>query len=825
MKTTNTLAALLLLVLPVVGQDEPEEQPDNDALCRAICRAQDLGKLTPLEAVAKLAGSNESVARTVAAIVRHQWAELSQDFFTYLTANPKAAYRFLEELARAPRPAAEQWVREQSVARPNRSLNHRLLAFAALGKPLGKPEALVLLEALRNKQVDDGAYFAAPLLPKKVADGMLGRLHQGLMQGDITVADAGPLLDRLSARGIKSLIGLAVSLPQATARGLMRYVFEVRPKLVQERVAAALDGRVPLDPLLLGFASKLLTSQERIDRVVAVLRDGESIEERGIAFEVLLLAQAIDETVLELAIDDESVIELSRIIIMASTKLPASYVVDWLVHSPDVALAMSRALVLRPQLEEVVQKQLLDILDGLGAADSHTPLYAVTALVQGGNAQSLKVVWPLVINSVAWRDLLNRLGRRTEPFVYEIILTELQSEANQKAPDSDAAEMLRQCKLDVLRLLLVSQGDRRELDTLVKNAPNRDSNFVRKCRQYATKLSDVQVQSLFDAALVAGDPDVASELLEWVVAVQPDAIGERLWLLWSQPPEVEAVEELLEVAMRLLVTGQKREPLLAQLRDAMAKGALPDKLSSLPYEALNSMAEPLHVSDLTLCAEMVLKMPLEDAEGEQRRIKRWPDGTVGFPLISAIGSRLRTADPVIVEQVFATMVEELQGDPRCSNISRQRLKVFWRSLAFNPELQRLIGHLTSQLWVFHDGDDPVSDGAAIWLQALHSEHEGNFGQAERLYSQAIRELLRLPSSRGEARWLLGDRDTAGGDDPVAQLSASPYRMRLLAAKKAGDQQAITIASNLVREFAGHDRETLATLSSTAVGGTPVESGR
>ena len=832
------LASRAVLALPQQAADPQEPQDnaalqdnaapqDNAALCRAVCQAQDQGKLTWLDAVAKLAGSNESVARTVASIVRHQWQVLPEEFFVGLTANPRAAYRFLEELARAPRPAAAAWVAEQTVARPKRSLNHRLLAFAALGKPLERDQARLVLQALRSK-VDDGVYFASFLMPEKVADGLLGRLHQGLLQGTIAVDQATPVLDRLSKRGTKILLGMAVSLPPATSRGLLRHVYDVRPELVQERVAAALDGQVPLDSMWFEFASKLLTNKERIARIVAVLRDGESQQDRDRAFELLLSAQAIDETSLQLAVDGAPASRLRRIIATAANKLPANYVVDWLQHSPEVSLEMTRALVLRPKLEPEVQRQLLDLLDGFGAADSHTPLHAVTALVQGGDAESLKAIWPLVMGSVAWRDLLNRLGQRTEPFVYERMLSELQAAANQQPPLAER----RQQQLDVLRLLLVSHGDRRELDTLVKNAPKRDATFVRKCRHYATKLRDEHVQSLYAAALVADDPDLAAELLEWVVSVQPDAVGERLWQLWSQPPGGDAVEELLEVAMRLLVTGQKREQLLAQLREAIALGPLPDKLTSLPYEALNSMAEPLHVTDVTLCAEMVLKMPLEDAKGEQRRVRRWPDGTIGFPLIGAIGSRLRTADPVIVEQVFAAMVEELLGDPRCSNISRQRLKVFWRSLAHRPDLQKLIGRLTSQLWIFHSGtvDDPVTDGAAVWLQALQAEHTGDFGKAERLYQQAIRELLRLPSARGEARWLLGDRHTAGGDDPIAALAAAPYRMRLLAAKKAGDAKAITIASHLVREFAGHDRETLATLSGipvsdTPVGGTPVESGR
>lgn len=818
----------LLLAAAVSAQqvevEQPEDAPDNDALCRAICERQDQGKLTPAYAVERLAAANEPVARTVAAIVRHEWEELPQEFFDGLSQHPKAAYRFLEELARAPRPAAEQWALGQSEERSKRSHDHRLLALAAVGKPLDKAQAQLVLEALKNEPAGDGIYFASFLLTPKVADGLLGRLHQGFLQDQLKVQDAGPVLDRLSARGTKSLLGLAVTLPKETARGLLRRVYDNRPELVQDRVAAALDGRIPLDPSWLEFANKLLTSKERIARVMDVLRDSDSLEDRDRAFEVLLAAKAVDEAFLKLATDGASQSRIRRIIASAANHLPVSYVIDFLQHSPEVSVEMARALARRPQIEADIQRELLDILDGLDGADSHTPLYAVTALVQGGDAAALKKVWPLVIDNAGWRDQLNRLGRREEPFVYELLLTALDAASKREPLADEGRESVRQSKLDTLRLLLVARGDRRELSTLVANAPKRDFSFVRKCRHYASKLTDEQVQSLFDAALASDDPEVASELLEWIVQAQPEAVAERLWQLWTNPPESDSIEELLEIAMRLLVTGQKREPLLEQLREAIGKGPLPDQLYSLPYEALNSMAEPLHVTDVTLCAEMVLKMPLEDAKGEQRRIRRWPDGTVGFPLIAAIGSRLRKADPLVVEQVFGTLVEELRGDPRAANISRQRLKVFWRSLSFRQDLQRLIGRLTSRLWLFQDAEGPVADGAAVWLQALDAEHVGDYPKAERLYRQAIRELVRLPESRGEARWLLGDRYTAGGEDPIAALAAAPHRMRLLAAKENGDEQAMAAASVLVREFAGHDRETLATLKSITGGQSP-ESGK
>jgi hypothetical protein len=174
----------------------------------------------------------------------------------------------------------------------------------------------------------------------------------------------------------------------------------------------------------------------------------------------------------------------------------------------------------------------------------------------------------------------------------------------------------------------------------------------------------------------------------------------------------------------------------------------------------------------------------------------------------------------VVEQVFVAMVDELIDDPRRVHISPQRLKVFWRSLSFRPELQRLLGRITSRLWTQSDGQPEITSGAAVWLQALQAEHEQRYGAAEKLYQQAGRELLRLPSMRGEARWVLGDRDPMHGDDPLAALSAAPYRMALLEARQLAVAAAVSSASLLVREFAGHDRATLATLNPT-----PAESGR
>lgn len=823
-----SIAGGAFLMTFAVAQEASVDELTSEQRCQALCDAQDRGGLTVVQAFSALAGNDEAVARTAAAIVRHEWVALPDELFIALASDARAAKRFLEELVRGPRPAAREWVVRQAAERSKRTYDHRLLALAARGEPLTQREAELLLEAVQAEESGDGFYFAAAHVSEKAADLLLGRMHQLLLAGNASPEQLGPLLDRLSPRGARILIGLAVTLPDATARKLLQRVHDQRPKLVQERAAAVLDGLVPLDSVWLEFANKLLDGperRERIDRVLKLFVDGEVEVDRNRAFEAMLRAGVMDPQLLQAVIASGSDQQIRRTIRSAADKLPADIIVAWLQGSPEVAQAMSMALTRRKVLEPEIQAQLLATLRGLDAAEGFVPLAALTALVRGGDQQALAKIWPLALANRAWSELLHQLGQRQEPFVYQALLAELVA-GSKRQPDPDPAiETRRQSQLDMLRLLLVARGDRRELDTLVANAPKRKAVFVRRCGHYADKLTARHAQSLFDAALACEDEEVAAELLEWVVTAQPQAMSERLWKFWRDPPDVPAVEELCEVAMCLLTTSTRRSALLDEMREAFGKGPLPDRLTSLPYEALNSMTEPLDEGDVQLCADLLLVMPLADAAGEQRRASRWPDGTFGFPLVAAVANRLRKADVALCERVFAAAIEQLVGNPNVSGVSRQRLKVFWRSLAMRPDLQHALGSITAQIWTVVDPRDEVSDGPAIYYQAVRAERLGQFAVAERLYRRAGRELLRLPSRRGEARWLLGDRDTTRGDDPLAALAAAPYVMRLLAARAATsgvafDEAAIANAVELIREFAGRDLHTLETLTAT-----PKESGR
>lgn len=781
------------------------------AAAAAIAAKADRGDLTVALALEVLGSAQEGDAATVASILRNEWQVLPDALFDGLDLDARAAHRFLEELALAPRPAARRWVSSQALPRRGRSFDHRLLALAARGDPLTRDEAAVLVASLRLERPSNGFYRACAQLTPKLADGLVGRLHALLMQDAVDVASVSPLLDRLSARGTKSLLGLATTLPQPVALQLLRQVVERRPDLAYERIDAALDGQVPLDPAWLAFAAERIDRPERVARVQDVLRESEDVAHRELAFEALLSARVVDAALLQASTDGASTARIRRVIARAADRVPVDYVLRWLRGEPEVAEAMASALRRRSTLSPALQRAALAILGEVEVAAGRAPLYLLQAVARCGDERAVAQVWPLIVGSPAWRDLLDQVGRRDEPFVQRLLDRELNRALGLDDGDPTRSEQGEQ--LDTLRTHLAARGDRAVLAALVANAPSRSASFLRKCRERVPAVSPEQAAALVTAAFAGEDPESASALLEWAASSQPANTEAALWEFWQDPPaDNPLVDELCATVARLLLAGTRRDDLLAQLRTALPRGPLDDARAGLPYEALNSMRDPLSPADLRLCAEMLLLAPIGDPAAEQQQVQRWPDGSFGFPLVQALAARLCTADEVAASAAFAAVVAELDGEPDRLPISRQRLQVFWRALSKRPSLQLALGRVTSRLWSATAAHAAVPEGAALWLQARDAEQRGAFGEAQRRYAAAGRQLLRLPSDRARARWLLGERDPENGVDPVAALAAAPARMRLMAARAAGARAAARAAAAAVVEFAGRDAATRATVS-------------
>lgn len=806
-----TTAARGLLVGWVVVAVAAAQQDDASALrCRELAAAQDAGAFPIAAAVAALADPDEAIARTAAAIVRHEWVELPEALFAALDREPRAAHALLRELAVAPRPAAAAWALQRAAEAVGRSPDERCLALAARGKPLAAGEVELMLRTLVEGQAGDGWQAALAVVPAPLADATLGRVHAALQRGQIDVERAGPWLDRLSPAGVRRLLALVLTLPDEVALPLCVRLHEAAPELVLERVGDALDGPGPVAAVWVGFAGPCLDRPQRIRRIEALLADASvpaATQTRALL--ALLDARVVTEAMLD-QVDGAAAGGLplvEHVLDVAIDRIPASRLCRWL--DGEFAAPTARALARRAVLEPELQRVLVARLREAGVAEGVFGEAAASALVAHGSAESLQQVWPLLRASRNWAAFVDGLGRRREPFVPELLLAELQAPAPDVDPD------VRRAQLDAVALALVACGDRRELQRLVAAAPRAAPGVVRRCSHYARPLAAPFALSLLDAVPMASDADTAAEMVAWAAtAVGDAAVRDRLLGLWrAEAPTLEAAERR-DVALRALAASDHRGELVRDLRTALGKGPIPDDLEPLPYALLASMPTPPAADDLSLCTDLVLLAPRTDAEREAAAAKRWPDGSFGFPLVAAVAERLRAVTPDAAARAFAAASEAALADPRHTAISRSRLLVLWRELAVVPDVQRAVGVATAGLALAVGDPGADTAGPAHWFAMHEAGGRGDFAAARRHAERARGLLLRLPEQRRLARIFLGERDPGAGADPWAALAAMPHVFAHRDALARGDAAAASRSAALVCEFAGHDVSTLATVSTT-----------
>lgn len=775
-----------------------------EARCRQLAELQQEGALDLATAMTALRSDDEALRRTAVAIVRHEWVELPPALFEGLDASAVAARSMLEELAVAPRPAAAAWAARRTLPAPGRSDDERCLALAAQGRPLVAADMDLVLHTLLAGQGDEGYRAAAAITPADVADGLLGRLHGGLLQGQLDVVQVGPLLDRLSDQGCRALLGLAVTLPAAAAATICQRVAERYPDLVRERARAMLDGETPLEALWLAYAGPLLDRPERTERVLQILGD-EQAETRLLqsAFDALLDARIVAEPVMRFATaDGADIARLQRLLDAAVDQVPGPRLVSFLGGDAQRSTATVRALSRRQVLGEDVERALLGLLSGRERIDGVFFEAAAMALVQHGSAAALGQIWPSLRVARRWSDFVDALARRREPFVHELLVTEL---ANTKDTGLDTET---RAALDDVRLALVALGDRRQLAELVAHAKVSSPAFVRRCRHFATSLPAPLAWSLLDDLDRVADDDLAAEMMAWATTSNDPAVHARLLEVWARDTGESRALALQEVALRALVVGPGRDALVAELRQAIAKAPLPGRLDPVGYELAATMPQPLSPADLRLLAELVLLPPLTDPEREIRSRKRWGNGRFGFPMAAAVAQRLRGSDPAPVATAFGEVVGEVLRDSRHTQISRQRLMVLWGNLAVDRAVLTAVGIATAPLVLALPQAPEVGAGPAHWFLLQDAERRGDHAAALAHGKQALGALLRLPEERRTARLFLGERDPGAGRDPWAALAATPHRLARAMATAAGDAAAAAAAATLVREFAGRDVQSL-----------------
>ncbi|MCA3007642.1 MAG: hypothetical protein INH34_04655 [Phycisphaerales bacterium] len=788
------------------------------------------GGLDPATGVAALAAADERVALAAAALVRHRVA-LDDAWFSALDANAPAARRLLDELAIAPRPSADAWLARWA-ARPERSPDDRCRALAGRSGDWSAADRDTFLAALLADPAGDGVAAARRVLPARLADGLVGRLHQELVAGRLPLDEALRVFDRLSPQGVRALLGLALQLPEPACATLLRHVHDQRPELVVERVATAVDDAAnPVDVRWLRYAAPLLATPARIGRVVALLGDAAARDE---AFAALLAARVVAPAVLAFAApaDDAEAarVRIARLLDRAIDAVPAATLRDWLARGDGVGETVALFLPRRRVLDPELARDLFVRLQQAGTVDGRFCRPAALAVVGGGDEGVVRALWPLVRTTAEDAPFVEALvGRRpAAPFARLL----LRSDAEQAVVGLTPAER------DERRWRALhgaaALGDVAAVPQLVAVARSLPADIVRRCAALPGPLPAGQAHALLDAVGVpryapAGDEGVwgtvgapeapaadlgsALELLAWAARGGDDAtVAARLLAFWRDPSPTEALRDLQPEVAPAVLRGPFGAPLRDELRARLAAGPLDAAAEALAFAVVESLAEPLDAAALALCAEIVFAMPRADRAGEAARAARWPDGRGGFALVGAVAQRLRGAAPDAVAAAFGAAVQAACADPAGAAATAARARALLVATGRAPAVRAaLLPAIAPWLRTIAVDQGVWPLLVAAWARTTAALDRGDPGGARFDLGLALRLLHEPIGDPDLRRDLLGERDPGADVDPHAALACLPHRVAYMDARAADDAAAMALARASWREFAGRDAATIAAL--------------
>lgn len=760
----------------------------------ALFLLHDRSALRPSDLAAALDDDDETLARAAAALVRWELVAVPEALLAELVQRVAARERLLELLAESPRPSLSEWALacHDDPALPGPL---RVLALAAAGRPLDLEQARFALDVLAaDPNAAAGAFGQAMAhLPEAVADGLVGEVHRRCELG-LDPTWLWPLLERLTPLGERQLLGLVATLAPKPQAELAAFLAQRGSAGLRQRVRAALDGEIPLEPYLLPRATELLDRPERTARVAALMADpAQPAAARAYAFAALVGTGAVTRPMVAFAADDDTGARWVELLQGARQPLAAadltaaldfagepppelggSPLQAWVERAGRVQLAALQAMerhgvpaALEPRLLELVARALRD---RIAAAELRAGQAAVRALAVGGGEAAGAALWDLVRREPGLQVLaLESFAAGRRPWVHALLLGEL------ARTDGDRGLRAR------IRALLVELGDRRELKELLAAAPVLEARWLRRARRAMPVLATPQALLLLDALPAAGDGDAAVEMLLWAGGSPDAAVHERIAPLGDHEDP-----ELQEAALRSLMRGPRRTAMLARLDAALAAGPLAAADEVLAYEAIGGLAIPPVAEELRRAARLYLEQPLREGDADLQRARRFPAGTAGFPMAHAIASALRGRVTPEVETAFAAVAEAVAAHPDVWLLARQRLVCLWHAAAPDRELLQALGRATSPLLRAIPDPSDLGYGQAAWFRALRDEAAGRWQSAARNYSAAGSHLLRPGAGSGlAARVLLGDRDPARGRDPFAALAAAPFRCRAAVHLDAG----------------------------------------
>jgi hypothetical protein len=786
------------------------------------------GALDPATACAALAADDEAVAAAAAALVRHRVLALDDAWFAALDADPRAARRLLDELAIAPRPSADAWLLRWA-ARPERTADERCLALAARSGAWTNDDRAVFFAGLLAAPAGDGVAAARRVLPGRVADGLVGRIHQEVAAGRLPFDEALRVFDRATPVGVRQLLGLALQLPGDQGASLLRHVHDQRPELVLERAQAELDdAERTVDPRWLPFVAPLLAEPKRVARVASLLAAGD-VAVRDAAFDALLAARIASPAVLAFvapeADADAARARLPRLLDRTIDTLPESSLRAWLARGDGVGETVARFLPRRRELSGEFAGELVAATLAAGTVDGRYFRPVALAVVGAGDESAVRRIWPLVRPSAELAPFAEALVRRRAPWGIEVLRGE---GAPADGGDDDAQARRRQLAC-VARAEL---GDVTAVPALVARARSLSAEAARRCAQSPTPPSTDDAQALLDAVGVprygdtrsaagaaaaanAAAPSIAAaiELLAWAArAADERSVAARLQAFWRDPQPPAAVADLQAEALPALARGPLAAALRQELRQLLAAGPLDDRGEALAFAVVESLAEPLDGDALALCADLVLEPARRDRFGEAARAERWSDGRGGYLLVGAVALRLRAAPPPAAAAAFARAAAAACADPAGPGATSARARAVLTALARAPEVRDAVGRALGP-WL---AAVPVAQAVwprivASWWASVDAVARGDVPGARQGLGLALR-LLHEPIGRPDLRRdLLGERDPGAGVDPHAALACLPHRIAYLDAMQRGDARAAATAAAAWREFAGRDAATIADL--------------
>lgn len=800
----------------------------TDARIGALNLLASIGQLDPATGIAALAADDERVALAAAALVRHRVRGLDDGWFAALDGNLRAAQRLLDELAVAPRPAADEWVRRWA-RRPGRSVDDRCRALAACSGAWSADDRAAFLAALLADPSADGVAAARRVLPPAVADGLVVRVQQEVVAGRLPLDEALRVHDRLSPLGVRALLGLALQLPDADCARLLRHVHDRQPELVVERVAAALDDAAnPFDGRWLPFAAPLLAAPARAARVEALLADPAV---GAAAFASLLTARVVSPAVLAYATPaddaDAARFRIAQLLDRAIDAVPSATLREWLARGDGVGETVALFLPRRRELGPELARDLVARLQAAGTVDGRFFRPAALAVVGGGEEEAVRALWPLVRAAADDAPFVEALVGRGAgaPFARALLARDGEQEPEGGAAADRTARRLRALAA------VAALGDADVLPQLVAAARALPAGLARQCAALPLPLPAPLAHALLDAVGVpryaaaadaassaaaappTGDLGLALELLAWAGrAVGEPSVAARLAAFWRDAAPPDGVRELQAEALPLLARGADGPALRRELRTRLAAGRLDDRGEALAFAVVDALPEPLDADALALCAELVFLAPRADRAGEAARAARWPDGRGGHALLGAVANRLRTADPAAAAVAFATAVKSACADPAGPAATAARARALLVATGRAPVLRAaLLPAIAPWLRAV-----PLDQGVwpsllAAWSTTAAAFERGDRAAALADLGLALRLLHEPVGDPDLRRDLLGERDPGAGVDPHAALACLPHRIAYLDAVAAADQGAAAAALADWREFAGRDAATIAAL--------------